>query len=64
MQAAFCDGTLADKCTWQTIVLIPKGESGDSREIGLVEVLWKKVTSLLNRRLTTAIKLHDVLRGF
>ena len=49
---------------WQTVVLIPKGLSIYFRLIGLVEVLWKKVTSLLNRRLTTAIKLHDVLRGF
>ena len=30
----------------------------------MVEVLWKTVTSLLNHRLTTAVKFHDVLNGF
>ena len=49
---------------WQTVVLIPKGTSGDFRGIGLAEVLWKTVTSLLNRRLTAEIIFHDVLHGF
>ena len=26
MQAAYCDGTLAEECTQQTVVLIPKRE--------------------------------------
>ena len=30
----------------------------------MVKVLWKAVTSLLNQRLTEAIKFHDVLHGF
>ena len=49
---------------WQTVVLIPKGLSRYFRLIGLVEVLWKKVTSLLNRQLKIAIKLQDVLHMF
>ena len=32
--------------------------------IGLVEVLWKAVTSLLNRRLTVFITYHNALHGF
>ena len=28
MQAAYCDGMLAEECTQQTVVLIPKREGG------------------------------------
>ena len=64
MHAEFRDGTLAEESMWQTVVLIPKGASGDFRGGGLVGVLWKNITILLNRRITTAIKFHDVLHGF
>ena len=32
--------------------------------IVLVKVLWKAIASLLNRRITAAISLHDMLHGF
>ena len=64
VQEEFCNGTLAEESTWQTVVLIPKGSSGDFRGIGLVRVLWKAVTSLLNCWLVEAINFHDVLHGF
>ena len=34
---------------WQTVILISKGAIRDFRGIVLVELLWKAVTSLLNR---------------
>ena len=49
---------------WHTVVLIPKGVSGQFRGIVLVEVLWKAITSLLNLQLMTAINFHDGLHGF
>ena len=45
------------------MVLIPKGK-GDYRGIGLVEVMWKVVAVILNRRLTSSITFHDVLHEF
>ena len=63
VQSAFQDGTLAKECMWQTVVLIPKGKGG-VRGIGLVEVLWKAIVSLLNRQLTAVISFHDTLHGF
>ena len=48
---------------WKTVVLIPKGK-GDFRVIGLVEVLWKTITSLLNLPIAAAISFHDTLHGF
>ena len=41
----------------------PEGK-GDYRGIGLVEVMWKVVAVILNRRLTSSITFHDVLHGF
>ena len=61
VQAEFCDWMMAEECTWQKFLLIPKGASRDCRGIRLVEVLLNTVTSLLNHQLTTAMKLHDVL---
>ena len=64
MQTVFHSGALAEESTWQTIVLTPKGDSGCSRGIGLVEVLWKVVTSLLNQYFTASITFHDMLHRF
>ena len=52
VQTAFRDGDLAEEATWQAVVLILKGK-GDYRDIGLVEVMWKVVAVILNRRFTS-----------
>ena len=62
-QTVFRDGKLAEEAAWQTVVLIPKGK-GEFQGIRLVEVIWKLLTIILHCRLTTGIKLHDVLHGF
>ena len=54
IQTAFREGEMAEEATWQTVVLIPKGRK-EYRGIGLVEVMWKVVSAILHRRLTTAI---------
>ena len=64
MQAEFRDGKMYKESTWQTVVLIPKGESIIFRGIVLVELIWKAVTSLLNLRITSAIKVYDKLHRF
>ena len=63
VQTAFREGDLAEESTWQVLVLIPKGK-GNYRGIGLVEVMWKVVAVILNRRFTSSITFHDVLHGF
>ena len=45
------------------VVLILKG-GGDYRGIGLVEMVWKAVAVILNRRFTASITYHDFLHGF
>ena len=63
VQTAFREGELSEEVTRQAVVLIPKGK-GDYRDIGLVEVMWKVMAVILNRRLTSSITFHDVLHGF
>ena len=62
VQTAFQDWDLAEESTWQVVVLIRKGK-GDYRGICLVEVMWKVVAVILNRRFTSSITFHDVLHG-
>ena len=39
----------------QTVILIPKGDGKYFRGIGLVQVLWKDTTGIINRRLNASI---------
>ena len=63
VQTAFRDGDLAEEATWQAVVLIPKGKK-DYRGIGLLELMWKVVAVILNRRFIDSITYHDALHGF
>ena len=63
VQTVFRDGDLAEEETWQAVFLIPKGEK-DCQGIGLVEVMWKVVAAILNRRFTSSITYHNALHGF
>ena len=64
LQADFLNMTLANKSTCQMVVMIPKGGGGYFWGIGLVDVLWKTVTGLLNCLFTLAIQFHDVIHVF
>ena len=44
------------------MVLIPKGKK-EYHGIGLVEVMWKVVSAILNCWLTASITFHDFLHG-
>ena len=48
MQAAFRGRELAALCAYQTVVTIPKGGVTDFRGIGLVEVLSKAISGIIN----------------
>ena len=41
--------------------MVPKGKSVYFKGIGLVDVIWKTISSFLNRRLMVEIKFHDVM---
>ena len=63
MKTAFRDGDLAEEATWQAVVLIPKGKK-DYRSIGLMAMMWKVGSEILNCWLTASITFHDFLHGF
>ena len=63
VQMEFRDGVIAEEATWQAVVLLPKG-GGKYRGIGLVEVVRKVVTVILNFFFTASITYHNSLYGF
>ena len=62
VQVAFREGKFAEEALWQAVVLISKGKK-DYRGIDLVEVMWKVLAAILNRRFTASITYHDFLHG-
>ena len=64
MQEKFGEGSLAEACVWQIVVLIPKGYVKDLLRIDLVGVLCKATTGIVNWRLTVSIKYYNSLHGF
>ena len=63
MQLAFQEGRLPEAMTWTEMVLMSK-EEGYFRGIGLVEVIWKVLTSITNNRLRYSVTLYDALHEF
>ena len=44
--------------------MIPKGGGTDFRGIGLVEVTWKAISSIINHRIYSSIQFHNALHIF
>ena len=45
------------------MVLLPKG-NGNYQGIGLLEIGWKGIESIINRRIASKVVFHDALQGF
>ena len=45
------------------VLLIPKG-NGEFRGIGLVEVLYKALLRVIDKRIRAAVQFHDVFHDF
>jgi hypothetical protein len=63
IQHIFNTGEIPEEMTWSILVLIPK-TSGGTRGIGLLEIMWKVISSIINNRLQESIPFHDSLHGF
>ena len=44
--------------------MIPKGVGTNFRGIGLVEVMWKAIFSIINRQILSSIQFDDALHEF
>ena len=64
IQADFRGVKLVESCAWKTVVIIHKGGGTYFRGIGLVEVLWKSISGIINCRISSSIQFHDDLHGF
>ena len=58
--ADFREWRMEEEYKWKAVVMTPNGD-GEYHIIGLVEVVWKVVTLILNHHFTTSITFHDVL---
>ena len=63
VRVMFGDGNIPEEIDWVTMVLLPKGK-GDYWGIGLVEVLWKVRSVVVNCCLKRSVMFHGTLHGF
>ena len=64
VQESFKSGEMPKRLSQAIVVLIPKNESGGYRGIGLLETLWKLITTIINQRIVSHVELHDSHHGF
>ena len=57
-------GAIPQEMAWGILILLPKAVEGQFRGIGLLEIVWKLVSRVLDTRIKTAIDFHDCLHGF
>ena len=50
IQTCFREQQVPTQILWSTVVLLPKG-NGNYRGIGLLEISWKVIESIINRRI-------------
>ena len=63
VQSCFQERKVPTQMSWSTVVLLPKG-NGDYRGIGLLEIGWKVIESIINQWMTSKVIFHNVLHGF
>ena len=54
---------MSEEISWATMVLLPKGK-GEYQGIGIVKVLWRVCSLVLNCCLKSSIVFHNALNGF
>jgi len=64
VQATFVSGELPTLLHCNILVLIPKTEPGKVRGIGLLESLWKLITTIIHCRLMRGITFHPDMHRF
>ena len=64
IRIAFADGDVPSALCNGALVLIPKATPGQFRGIALLEVVYKLISSICNRRIQSAIEFDDAIHGF
>ena len=63
IQTYFREHQVPTQMLWSTVVLLPKG-NGDYRGIGLMEISWKVIESIINWGIADKVNFYDALHGF
>ena len=63
VRLVFVEGEIPRAFNESILVLIPKAEQGQFRGIALLDVVYKVMSSIINRRMMDTIQLHDALHG-
>ena len=63
IQTCFRERRVPTQMSWSTVVLLPKG-NGNYRGIGLLEISWKVIESIINWRIASKVEFHNALHGF
>jgi len=64
VKLAFVDGVVPQAFTHGILVLIPKDKPNVFRGIALLEVIYKLISSIINRRIGSKIEFDDAVHGF
>ena len=64
MQAVSRERSLEKVCAWHTVLMVSKECGKGFQCIGLLEILWKSTTGIINWWMTAAIMYHTSLYGF
>ena len=54
---------MPEDMAWSKLVLLPKG-NGEFRGIGLLEIVWKLIETIIHVRISTSVTFCEVLHGF
>ena len=63
IQICFWEQQVPTQMLWSTVVLLPKG-NGNYQGIGLLEMSWKVIESIINQRIASKVNFHNALHGF
>jgi hypothetical protein len=63
IQTTFHTGEIPFVIPHCILALIPKSDSSQMRGIGLMEIIWKTITKIMNDRINENVKFHDGLHG-
>ena len=63
VRLCYTEGVIPRQFCESILVLIPKAESGAFRGIALLEIMYKLVSSIINRRVVSNIAFHDSIHG-
>ncbi len=64
VQVGFRTGELPSVLPNSLLVLIPKSDVTQFRGIGLLEVLWKLISTIIHKRIVGNVIFHDGIHGF